>query len=120
MRKILFFGLLIALSSCQKVNDKNPALFGKWQGAEWLIMDKASDIEASSVQFEFNEDGTYTATFGDQSQSGIWRTEKDKLYTTQTGQKEIMVKLLKYDGAGLDFEMNRAGRKETLKMNKKN
>jgi hypothetical protein len=119
MKKILFFALALALSACQKTNDKNPALIGKWQGNEWLIEDKDSGIEASSVGFEFDEDGTYSANFADQVQKGTWRTEKDKLYTTQTGQKEIMVKMLKFDGAALDFEMNRSGRKETLKMTKK-
>ena len=110
---------LITLAACQKVNDKNPALLGQWQGTEWLIMDKPSDIDATKVQFDFKEDGTYSALFGNQNQSGTWRTEKDKLYTTETGKKEILVKLLKYDGAMLDFEMNRGGQKEILKLIKK-
>ncbi|MDO8365543.1 MAG: lipocalin family protein [Saprospiraceae bacterium] len=109
----------LAITSCQKVNDKNPALLGQWQGTEWLIMDKPSDIDATKVSFEFKEDGSYTAHFNDQKQSGTWRTEKDKLYTQETGKKEIMVKLLKYDGAALDFEMNRGGQKEILKLIKK-
>ncbi len=110
---------LLAFAACQKVNDKNPALLGNWQGTAWLIMDKPSDIDASQVGFEFKEDGTYSAKFGNQNQSGTWRTEKDKLYTTETGKQEILVKLLKYDGAVLDFEMNRGGQKEILKLLKK-
>jgi len=110
---------LTTLIACQKVNDKNPALLGNWQGTEWLIMDKPSGIDAAQVSFKFNEEGTYTAKFGDQIQSGTWRTEKDKLYTQETGKKEILVKLLKYDGATLDFEMNRGGQKEILKLVKK-
>ena len=117
--KLLILITTLALASCQKVNDKNPALLGQWQGAEWLIFDKPSDMDASQVHFEFKDDGTYTAQFGNQNQSGIWRTEKDKLYTTETSKKEIMVKLLKADGANLDFEMNRGGQKETLKLTKK-
>jgi hypothetical protein len=116
--KLLAFALL-ALASCQKANDKNPALLGKWQGTEWLIMDKPSGINAAQVSFEFKEDGTYAAQFADQNQSGTWRSEKDKLYTTQTGKQEILVKLLKADGASLDFEMNRGGQKEILKLIKK-
>lgn len=111
--------MTLVLASCQPANDKNPALLGQWQGKEWLIFDKTSDMDASLVFFEFREDGTYTARFGNQNQSGTWRTEKDKLYTTETGKKEIMVKLLKADGASLDFEMNRGGQKETLKLVKK-
>ena len=117
--KRLILIAIVALISCQKTNDKNPALLGEWQGTEWLIFDKPSDIDAAQVHFEFKEDGTYTAQFGNQNQSGTWRTEKDKLYTTETGKKEIMVKLLKADGTNLDFEMNRGGQKETLRLVKK-
>ncbi|HRI61541.1 MAG TPA: lipocalin family protein, partial [Saprospiraceae bacterium] len=102
------FIIIIAIAtlvSCQKGNDKNPLLLGQWQGTEWLIFDKLSDIDASKVQFEFKDDGSYTAQFGNQNQSGTWRTEKDKLYTTETGKKEIMVKLLQVDNTTLVFEM---------------
>lgn len=121
--KSIFFclltGLLISALSCQKTNDKNPALIGKWQGKEWLISDKPSDIDATQVHFEFKEDGNYSAQFGNQNQSGSWRTEKDKLYTTETGKQEIMVKILKLDPAVLSFEMNRGGQKEVLTLDKK-
>lgn len=115
---LLFFALSLVLVNCQKVNDKNPALLGKWQGENWMIFDKPSTNDASQVHFEFKEEGTYNAQFGKQNQEGTWRTEKDKLYTTETGKQEIMVKLLKYDGAILNFEMNRGGQKETLEMKK--
>jgi hypothetical protein len=108
--------LALSLGACKKANDKNPALFGKWKGVEWLVFDKPSSMDATKVHFEFKNDGTYTANFGEQAQNGTWRTDKDKLYTTETGKQEIMVKLLKYDGTSLDFEMNRGGQKETLKM----
>lgn len=110
---------IVALAACQRANDKNPALLGQWQGTEWLIFDKPSGMDATQVRFEFREDGTFTADFGDQKKQGTWRTDKDKLYTTETGMQEIMVKLLKADGANLDFEMNRGGQKETLKLVKK-
>jgi hypothetical protein len=119
MNKLFTLIALLTITACQKVNDKNPALLGNWQGTEWLIMDKPSDIDATQVGFEFKEDGSYSAKFGNQNQSGTWRTEKDKLYTTETGKQEILVKLLKYDGAALEFEMNRGGQKEILKMIKK-
>ena len=105
---------LAAMTACQKANDKNPALLGKWQGKEWLVFDKPSDMDATRVQFEFKADGGYGARFGDQNQTGIWRTENDKLYTTEVGKQEIMVKILKLDATTLSFEMNRGGQKETL------
>jgi len=120
MTRILWIAFAVfAATSCQKANDKNPALLGKWQGTEWLIFDKPSGMDASKVEFEFKADGSYEAEFADQKQAGTWRTEKDKLYTQETGKQEIMVKLLKIDASSLDFEMNRGGQKETLKLAKK-
>lgn len=117
--KLLILIAIAALTACQRANDKNPALLGQWQGTEWLIFDKPSGMDATQVRFEFREDGTFTADFGDQKKQGTWRTDKDKLYTTETGMQEIMVKLLKADSTNLDFEMNRGGQKETLRLVKK-
>ncbi len=116
---LLIILAFFAVVACQKANDKNPSLLGKWQGTEWLIFDKPGGMDATQVSFEFKEDGTYNAQFGNQNQSGIWRTEKDKLYTQEKGKEEIMVKLLKADAADLVFEMNRGGQKETLKLVKR-
>lgn len=118
MKPIYLLALVLLFNACKKANDKNPNLLGQWQGTEWLIMDKPSGMDAGRVHFDFVVDGSYTAQFGDQTQSGVWRTEKDKLYTTETGKQEIMVKLLKADGALLEFEMNRGGQKEVLKLKK--
>ena len=107
---------LCGFMACQKANDKNPVLFGKWQGEKWLIFDKPSDLDAKKVSFEFKEDGTYSSKFGEQGDSGVWRTEKDKLYTQAEGKKEIMVRLITADGTHLNFEMNRGGQKETLEL----
>ncbi len=119
MKIKLLILFVVALAACQRVNDKNPALLGQWQGTEWLIFDKPSEMDAAQVLFEFKEDGTYTASFGNQTQNGTWRTDNDKLYTTENGKREIMVKILKADGSALDFEMNRGGQEETLKLIKK-
>ena len=116
--RFLFLSAVLFLANCRQANDRNPLLVGKWQGAEWLIFDQPSGMDAAQVFFEFRTDGSYVADFGKQHQQGTWRTEKDKLYTTEEGKKEIMVKLLKVDAASLEFEMNRGGQKETLKLGK--
>lgn len=113
----LFFAYL-GLGACGHVNDQNQALIGKWQGKEWLIFGKPSGQDASKVAFEFKPDGTYTAGFGQQGEAGVWRTEKDKLYTKAGGRKEIMVKILQADAATLKFEMNRSGQQETMELTK--
>ncbi|HOY07112.1 MAG TPA: lipocalin family protein [Saprospiraceae bacterium] len=120
MKHIIVIALLaIGLAACQKTNDKNPLLIGQWQGTEWRIFDKPGGMDATQVGFEFKEDGTYSAHFADQKQAGTWRTEKDKLYTQETGKQEIMVKMIVLESANLEFEMNRGGQKETLKLVKK-
>lgn len=112
----LLFGLLLFVTACQPENDKNPALFGKWQGKEWLIFDRPSGQDATQVFFEFGEDGAYSAGFGEQSEKGLWRTVGDKLYTTAEGRKEIMVKIQTLNSATLKFEMNRGGQQETIEL----
>ncbi|TNE48163.1 MAG: hypothetical protein EP344_19065 [Bacteroidetes bacterium] len=116
---VLMFLLLFALVACERANDKNPDLIGDWQGREWLIFNKPSGLDASKVTFSFTADGAYAAAFGDQQEQGVWRTDKDKLYTTAEGKKEIMVKILQLDSALLKFEMNRGGQQETIELGRK-
>ena len=102
----------------QNTGEKNPALFGSWQGTEWLLAGKTGGMDATQVHFNFNESGTFKANYGDQHKSGTWRSTKDSLYTTQTGMKEQPIKLLKVDGSTLEFEMNVKGKPEVLKFKK--
>lgn len=113
---VLLLGLTLVATACKPENDKNPALLGKWQGKEWLVFDRPSGQDATQVFFEFGEDGTYSAAFGEQSEKGVWRTAGDKLYTTAEGRKEIMVKIKTLNTATLKFEMNRGGQQETIEL----
>jgi hypothetical protein len=117
MKKVLFLMVMIlSMNACKQSMDRNPQLFGKWQGAKWMIFDQPSGMDATQVRFEFKETGEYSADFGTQHEEGKWRTEQSKLYTTATGKKEIMVKILELDAQKLHFEMNRGGQKETLEL----
>lgn len=116
MKHILIILTLLAYTACKRVNDNNPALIGQWQGKEWLVFGKPMGQDASEVLFEFTAEGDYMAKFGNQEENGVWRTQKDKLYTTAQGKKEIMVKILQLDGSTLRFEMNRGGQQETLEL----
>lgn len=114
---LLFLGIL-SLTACKRANDHNAMLVGKWVGKEWLIAGKPIGEDASQVEFEFTVDGDYSARFGAQEESGVWRTQKEKLYTTAQGKQEIVVKILLLDATTLKFEMNRGGRQETLELTK--
>lgn len=106
--------VVLLVSFCKKVNDKNPNLIGAWRGSEWLV-DGKSNPSADMVNFDFMSDGSYKAQLGEgYSEIGVWRTDANKLYTTAEGKQEIMVKMLQYDGENLSFEMNRSGQKEVL------
>ncbi|MBN8504155.1 MAG: acyl-CoA dehydrogenase family protein, partial [Burkholderiales bacterium] len=62
-------------------------------------------VQSSLVMLPIWKFGTEALKhFGNQNQSGVWRTDKDKLYTTETGKKEIMVKLLTLNGNAVEFE----------------
>ncbi len=110
--------LLLANTACKRENDNNPALHGIWQGVEWLASGKSLGQDASQVQFEFQADGKYSAGFGDQQESGSWRTVKEKLYTQAEGKQEIVVRILQLSDSTLKFEMNRGGRQETIELKK--
>lgn len=102
----------------QTINDKNPAVLGKWQGTEWIFMGKPSGMDATQVNFEFKEDGTFKANFAEQHKSGTWRTKQDSMFTMEPGKREIPIRLLKSDGSGLVFEMDVKGNKEIIKFRK--
>ncbi|MBC7774600.1 MAG: hypothetical protein H7246_04115 [Phycisphaerae bacterium] len=104
--------------AAQKANDKNPAVLGKWRGREWIFMGKPSGMDATQVNFEFKEDGTFKANFAEQQKSGTWRTMKDSLFTMEPGKKEVPIRLLKADGTALDFEMDIKGNKEIIRFKK--
>lgn len=118
MKQLVFLSILTILG-CKKVNDKNEKLPGQWGGVEWLIKDAPSGMEASQVNFQFNLDESYSCNFGNQKQVGKWRTDGPKLYTTENGMQEIMVKIIKLDADTLRFDMNRGGQKETMTLVRK-
>lgn len=116
MKLKLIILLSLALAACKNPNEKKNAIIGQWQGTDWLLDGKPSGMDASQVHFNFKDDGTYSANFGEQKQSGTWRFENEKLYTTLTGRPELEITVLKADGTVLEFEMGlRSGSKEGLK-----
>jgi hypothetical protein len=110
---------LLLLASCKQEKTLLPALFGQWQGTKWFIEDKPADVDAGEVLFEFKPDGSYTARYGEQAESGTWYTEGNKLYTTATGRAEIVTQFQQAGDGELKIEMNRGGRRERLELIKK-
>jgi hypothetical protein len=103
-----------------KNEHRNPALLGKWQGVEWIFMDKpAEGFDPLKVSFDFREDGVFYGDYGPQHKTGTWRTTKDSLYTKDAGvQREVSSKILTADGNLLDLQFNVKGQKEIIKFKK--
>ncbi len=120
MTKVIYcfslFGFLWVFSSCGTTIDRNPALYGRWEGKEWLVNGQPSQQDPSKIFFEFREDGTYSAGYRTEGEKGSWRTDHDKLYTTAEGKKEKVVRIQFEGPIGLTFEMNRGGVPETMKL----
>ena len=107
--------LLFCLTSCADNSEQKALLTGKWQGTEWLIGQKNSGQDASKVSFQFNADDTYSATFGNQKNTGTYRISGMKLYTKEEGKAEIVVNMTQLTADSLSFDMNRGGQAETLR-----
>ena len=113
---IAFFATM-TLAACQQDLDSK-LLLGNWQGAEWTVNGDAGQRDAASVKFTFNEDGTYSASYGSQTEKGTWYIAGDKLYTHAEGQQEKKVRLEELSATKVVFDMNRAGTAEKLTLEK--
>ena len=112
MKHLTFLLPLFLLLSCSESTDTE--LTGQWQGSSWLVNGQASGRDASQVSFDFQADGTYSASFGSQEEAGSYRVEGNKLYTDAEGQAEKMVEVSLSGTDTLSMDMNRAGTPETI------
>ena len=122
MKKIILSALILsALVGCKQDDSKKQLIFGKWQGTAWTVAGKDSGRDAKSVNFEFKNDDTYSASFGGQGEKGVFKLTEDKLYTTaDAGNKiEKMVKLSTLTADTIVMDMNRVGDSEQLILVKK-
>jgi len=122
MKKLsqLFAVILVVIAFCSCGETKPQfSIVGNWQGTEWLVNGKPSDNNATSTSFNFDEKGAYTFINAGNTEKGTYKVENDMLFTTPTGQQEIMVKIAKLTKDSLVFDMNRGGQSESLTLLKK-
>jgi competence protein ComGF len=110
---ILLLTFMIAMmTSCS--NEKHEKLIGEWQGFSWIIEGKESNNNAAEVTFSFNAENRYKGSWGNKTERGVYRMDRNKLYTTEEGKLEKMVKIEFLGSDTLVFHMNRMGTEEHL------
>ena len=115
MKKIItttFIFTLFFFANC--ANEKQEVLVGKWQAIGWIVDGQEAKRDISSVNFEFNTDGKYSANWGQQGEKGTFDVKGDKLYTTGEGQIKKMVKFTINNMDTIVMDMNRVGTEEQL------
>ena len=110
-----FLGIAAVLFffACETAVYNHEDLIGAWKGAGWTLEDGESR-PVEGLTFTFYETGSYEAGYGAGSENGTFRLEGDKLYTTEEGKLEKMVKIVQLTPDTLAFEMNRMGTLEKM------
>lgn len=110
---LIVLTLAFCIVAC-KLDDKTPLLIGQWQGISWKVNGVASDRNAKAVKFQFNADKTYSTSYENESEHGIFRLNFGNLYTTGENKIEKMVKLSTLTADTIVMDMNRAGTAEEI------
>lgn len=104
---------LLSVWACD-VEQNRPLLLGNWKMVSWKIVPTNQYVHGRRMDFQFNDDDTYSVDYGGESEEGTWRVAGNNLYTTENGMSEKMVKIITLNNDSLKFEMNRAGQLEVV------
>lgn len=118
----LFFILLFAVTFLSCIADvNNKLIIGEWLGLSWSVAegDDYTEKDHEGFSFIFNDDGTYSAIFGNRGESGTYWVEREKLYTTAQGKTQKVVKILTINKEVMTIQMNRGGTLELLELKRK-
>ena len=115
-RLILFLSVLctLFLACKQEPAFDSTLLHGDWRGIDWMVKGKSSGRDAGNVRFSFDPQMTYVAESNEQKESGTYRIDGHKLYTTGENKIEKVVKIARISSDSLTLDMNRAGTDEQL------
>jgi hypothetical protein len=113
MRFLSVVFITMFLGACQQEETK-ALLQGDWKGVSWTVNGEESGRVEAGVQFHFESDDSYTATYGDQLEKGSYRVRSGKLYTIAENKIEKMVGIARLTSDTLVMDMNRVGTAEQL------
>jgi hypothetical protein len=117
MFRLLTFCAVLFIASCAIPTTEAP--LGEWKGAQWLVKGQVSGRNAEAVEFTFNEEGQYTAAYGNQEEEGTYRLEGNQLFTKSEGVEKMVQYYLSEGKDTLILDMNRGGTMEQLVLIKK-
>jgi len=108
----LFTFCITLMTAC--ANENHEKVVGDWQGFSWIVEGKESNNNAAAVTFSFSSENQYEGSWGNKTEKGVFRMDGNKLYTTEDGKLEKMVKIEFLGSDTLVFHMNRMGTEEHL------
>ena len=115
LKQTLLLILLITAVSCGEQENNNEQIYGSWKAISWTVAGIENLDESSNVSFQFNDDDTYTGKANELTQEeGIYRLSGTRLYTTEEGKLEKMIKVELSGADTLTMFMNRSGTSETM------
>ncbi len=118
--KRIFTVLILASTAflfCNCGEELADELVGTWNTISWTV-EGAEKADKVDVQFKFNSDKTYEASYGSKVEKGTFRVFGRNLYTTETGKLEKLVKFDFDEDLNLVFAMNRVGTAEQMILKK--
>ncbi len=117
MRYSAFLSLFVCflMVGCKQEPPIDPTLLhGQWRGVDWLVKGQPSGRDAKAVRFAFEPNMAYVAEFNEQKETGTYRLDGRKLYTTGENKIEKVVKITRISPDSLFLDMNRVGTEEQL------
>ena len=103
--------LCFVFFSCQNSDDVQT--LGTWKLYGLTESGQKQNVDLKNFEFKFNADGSYHFHGSSQMvETGTYRTEGDKLYTTDTSRQnalEKVVRVVKLSKDSMNFEMNNSG-----------
>jgi len=115
MYRLIWLVCFFFFFSCSE-NEHSKTIIGQWKGIQWESTDHSIAHDPSTVEFDFNSNGTYRYRYHSYSETGKYKVEHNMLFTTPEGGREMMVYIQKLNQDTLIFQMNRAGNTEHLSL----
>ena len=111
-RNIYMFAMIILFIACSE-NPNKAKILGDWQVIDWTIT-ATGDAVDQRMLFTFKDNDRYLVDYGSEKEEGYFRVNDEWLFTKEDERAEKSVRIVNFSQDTLILEMNRAGRLESL------